>query len=87
MINAEDSAEDTVRPRLQARGADLDNVFIWDSSADLLRLPTHLKELDKLLAEVRPPAHARRGLSCSKRFCWRSSRASSPAPEHRVPAA
>jgi RecA-family ATPase len=54
IINAEDSVEDTIRPRLHALGADLDRVFLWDRSADLLRLPTHLSDPDAVLEEVRP---------------------------------
>src|SRR3954451_19327422 len=30
VLNAEDGAEDTIRPRLAALGADLDRVFVWD---------------------------------------------------------
>src|SRR5437868_10099227 len=29
ILNGEDSAEDTIRPRLQSLGSDLDRVFVW----------------------------------------------------------
>jgi hypothetical protein len=49
VLNGEDSGEDTVRPRLQALGADLDRVFVYrcdDPDADgLLRLPRHWQQL------------------------------------------
>jgi hypothetical protein len=57
VLNAEDGAEDTVQPRLQALGADLDRVFVLDSeNADaggLLRLPSQLAILDDALARTR----------------------------------
>jgi hypothetical protein len=54
VINAEDTGEDTIRPRLAALGADLNRVFIWDRREHLLRLPTQLSDLDAVLAEFRP---------------------------------
>src|SRR5581483_11459691 len=50
VFNGEDSAEHTIRPRLQALGADLKRVFVLraeDTSAGLsLRLPEHTAVLD-----------------------------------------
>jgi hypothetical protein len=54
IINAEDSAERVLRPRLAALGADLDRVILWDRAPKLLRLPTDLNDLDSVLADVRP---------------------------------
>ncbi len=57
VLNGEDSAEDTIRPRLQALGADLKRVFVLraeDTSAGLsLRLPEHTAVLDDALAQTR----------------------------------
>jgi len=53
VLNAEDGLEDTIRPRLEALGADLDRVFVLDyhaqadhTDAGLLRLPAQLDLLD-----------------------------------------
>jgi RecA-family ATPase len=57
VLNAEDGAEDTVRPRLQALGADLARVFVLHSeNADaggLLRLPSQLAILDDAMMRTR----------------------------------
>src|SRR6185437_677137 len=57
ILNGEDSAHDTVRPRLEALGADLQRVFVLhqddDPDAQLLRLPTHTAVLDDALARTR----------------------------------
>ena len=57
VLNGEDSAEDTIRPRLQALGADLKRVFVLraeDTSAgEPLRLPEHTATLDDALARTR----------------------------------
>jgi hypothetical protein len=56
ILNGEDGAEDTIRPRLQALGADLDRVFVLQRrSADLpepMRFPTHLDILDWALSQT-----------------------------------
>ncbi len=54
VLNGEDGAEDTIRPRLQALGADLDRVFVLhrhrqDGHA-LFRFPTGTPVLDQALA-------------------------------------
>jgi hypothetical protein len=58
VLNAEDSTEDTVRPRLEALGADLDRVIVYEPD-DLpapgpLRLSLAIDVLDRLL--TRTPA-------------------------------
>jgi putative DNA primase/helicase len=59
VLNGEDSAEDTIRPRLEALGADLKRVFVLraeDTSAgEPLRLPEHKAVLDDALTQT----HAR----------------------------
>jgi hypothetical protein len=56
VLNGEDGAEDTVRPRLQALGADLDRVFVLPregrAGVDLLRLPEHAELLGQAIARV-----------------------------------
>lgn len=62
ILSAEDDAEDTIRPRLQAAGADLARVFIldavkdWDDEGQEQRrsfnLKTDLARLEEMLAEV-----------------------------------
>jgi hypothetical protein len=55
ILNGEDNAEDTIRPRLQAMGADLDRVYIPEAgehAGSLLWLPTHTDKLEKSLAET-----------------------------------
>jgi len=39
VLNAEDATDDTVRPRLDAAGADCDRVFVWDWRSDPLSFP------------------------------------------------
>jgi hypothetical protein len=57
VLNGEDSAEDTIRPRLQSLGADLERVFVLQrarSEADEpLYFPTHAKLLDEALTQTR----------------------------------
>ncbi|HTU93616.1 MAG TPA: AAA family ATPase, partial [Gemmataceae bacterium] len=57
VLNGEDSAEDTIRPRLQALGADLKRVFVLRpedmSSSEPLQLPKHTNVLDDALTETR----------------------------------
>src|SRR5690242_4070875 len=55
VLNAEDGVEDTVRPRLQALGADLSRVFVLDSeNADVggLRIPSQLSVLDDAMTRT-----------------------------------
>lgn len=54
VLNAEDGAEDTIRPRLEALGADLARVFILrpDGDAPPLRLPSDTSVLERALAET-----------------------------------
>jgi putative DNA primase/helicase len=51
ILSSEDSNADTVLPRLQALGADLNRVHYWDCAEDdhLFRLPTNRDSLDGLL--------------------------------------
>src|SRR4051794_29857000 len=52
VLNGEDGEEDTVRPRLQALGADLERVFVLDRDDDAaspLRLPAQLALLDEAI--------------------------------------
>jgi hypothetical protein len=57
VLNGEDDAEDTIRPRLQTLGADLKHVFVLrpdDAPAtELLRLPQHTSILDAALKRSR----------------------------------
>ncbi len=57
VLNAEDGAEDTIRPRLQALGADLGRVFVFASELSdlegLLRLPAQTAQLDEALSRTR----------------------------------
>lgn len=54
VLNGEDGPADTVRPRLEALGADLDRVFVVETNqpgaAGPVRLPTHLSWLDDMLS-------------------------------------
>jgi hypothetical protein len=57
MLNGEDNVQDTVRPRLQALGADLDRVFFVDGVADQkgeepLRLPGHALALRAVVEQT-----------------------------------
>jgi hypothetical protein len=56
ILNGEDGAEDTIRPRLQALGADLERIFVLHRTAgavrEPLRFPTHAHVLDKALAQT-----------------------------------
>jgi putative DNA primase/helicase len=59
-ISAEDSAADTIRPRLEAAGADLDRVHLIESVADQLgprpfNLVTDSVRLDQSLQRIRKP--------------------------------
>jgi hypothetical protein len=53
VLNAEDGAQDTTRPRLQALGANLERVFVPlqedQDSAELFRLPAGIPQLDSAL--------------------------------------
>src|SRR5947209_12292343 len=57
ILTAEDGDADTLRPRLQALGADLGRVFVLprevDAGGTILRLPTHLARLDEALTQTR----------------------------------
>jgi hypothetical protein len=50
LVGTEDNTADTVRPRAEAAGADLDRVHIV-SSADPVRFPAHVPELEGLIRE------------------------------------
>src|ERR1700676_665750 len=56
VLNAEDAYHDTVRPRLQAMGADLDRVLVLCQKdidlGRLLRLPAETDELDAALTRA-----------------------------------
>lgn len=56
VLNGEDGAADTIRPRLQALGADLSRVFVLevddDTGAALLRLPTQTDLLEAAMART-----------------------------------
>jgi len=54
VLSAEDGVE-TVRPRLQALGADLDRVFVLAQDAEgdePIRIPTHLAPLDEVVGDT-----------------------------------
>src|SRR5437879_10388219 len=54
-LNAEDGSRDTILPRLQALGANLDRVFVLnleDNPADLLSLPHQTDQLDEALTQT-----------------------------------
>jgi hypothetical protein len=58
VVNAEDTLDDTVRPRLLALGADLDRVFNLEGiedrhGDDVLRFPQHAQALRDVLAQTR----------------------------------
>jgi hypothetical protein len=56
VLNAEDGQEDTISPRLEALGADLDRVFVLrqgDGAAAPLRIPSQLDLLAKLVAQAK----------------------------------
>jgi putative DNA primase/helicase len=57
VLNGEDGAEDTIRPRLQALDADLKHVFVLRAedapAGELLRLPGHMSVLDDALSRTR----------------------------------
>jgi len=51
-LQAEDNAEDTLRPRLEAAGADFDHVFVVGRDGPhtaLVRLPRHLRRMEELI--------------------------------------
>lgn len=51
-LQAEDKAEDTLHPRLEAAGADFDHVFVLgreDADARSVRLPRHLRRIEDLI--------------------------------------
>ena len=53
-LQAEDDANDTLRPRLEAANADFDNVFVLGRDGPLLgyiQLPQHLRKLERLIRE------------------------------------
>ena len=56
LLSAEDSAADTILPRLQAAGADLTRVFTFhrdgDDLAEPLRLPSQVGALDAMLTQT-----------------------------------
>ena len=53
ILNGEDGAEDTICPRLQALGADLDRVFVLQRKLESIRMPLrfprHLDILERAL--------------------------------------
>jgi hypothetical protein len=57
VLNGEDGEEDTIRPRLQALGADLERVFVPNRARDALgqplRFPAHVDLLDEALMRTR----------------------------------
>jgi hypothetical protein len=56
VLNAEDSEQDTIRPRLLALGADLERIFVLrlgEDPGELLRLPTHTAMLEEALKQTR----------------------------------
>jgi hypothetical protein len=52
LLNGEDGPEDTVRPRLEALGADLDRVFLPQFDGTPLLLPRHADLLDAVLEKT-----------------------------------
>jgi hypothetical protein len=56
LLCAEDSAADTIRPRLEALAADLERIYIWPrEETGLPRFPSQIKDLDETLKH----SHAR----------------------------
>jgi AAA domain len=57
VLNGEDGEEDTIRPRLQALGADLERIFVvqrgQDEAAGPLYFPDHAGVLDEALSRTR----------------------------------
>lgn len=55
IANAEDGAADTIYARLQAAGADLNRVIVWerDDGEAWLRLPDHVDKLERILITSR----------------------------------
>ncbi|HKB38211.1 MAG TPA: AAA family ATPase, partial [Gemmataceae bacterium] len=55
VLNAEDDEQDTIRPRLQAMGADLDRIFVLhlDEAGPSLRLPGQTDLLEAALERTR----------------------------------
>jgi hypothetical protein len=56
ILNSEDTVRDTILPRLQSQGADLERVFVWNPDdpafGDLPRLPSEIPRLDHVLAQT-----------------------------------
>jgi hypothetical protein len=56
VLNAEDDPEDTVLPRLQAAGADMDKVYVWrhhpDGAREPIRFPTDAGWLDRAVDQT-----------------------------------
>ena len=55
ILNAEDSEQDTIRPRLMALGGDLDRIFVLrcgEDPGELLRLPAHTAMLEEALRQT-----------------------------------
>jgi hypothetical protein len=56
ILNSEDTTRDTILPRLQCLGADLDRVFVWNledaAFGDLPRFPSEIARLDEILAQT-----------------------------------
>lgn len=49
---AEDNDKDTIKPRLRTLGGDLERIFVWPSESPLVRFPSQIDVLDKLLART-----------------------------------
>ncbi len=61
VLSAEDGAADTIRPRLEAAGADLERVLIWETNVDAdgsERLPSLPEDLETLADLIRRHAIA-----------------------------
>src|SRR5579859_2122500 len=56
VLNGEDGDEDTIRPRLQTLGADLDRVYVLkrarDDRGEPIRFPAHADALDEFLTRT-----------------------------------
>jgi hypothetical protein len=54
VLSAEDDAADTIRPRLEAAGADLSRVVLPRPAGRVPQFPADLAALDQLVAKVKP---------------------------------
>ena len=65
VLSAEDSAADTIVPRLHRLGADMERVFVWQRERNdedwPWRFPAHVDRLDDALSRIDAPGRHRPG--------------------------